>query len=61
MNNTGGAYIVAWDFSKEDEGVLVVGSQKNGKMSIVNAFQGEEAYDIYKKLTGEKKENSNGT
>jgi hypothetical protein len=59
--NTSGAYIVSWDFSKEDTGVLIVGQQTKGTMKIINAFQGEEAYDVYKKLTCEKKtEVSNG-
>lgn len=52
MNNTHGAYVVSWDFSHgKDVGVLIVGSQQNGKMDIVNAFQGQEAYDIYEKLS----------
>lgn len=52
MNPTNGAYIVSWDFSHgEDVGVLLVGSQANGVVTIVNAFQGEEAYDIYQKLS----------
>lgn len=41
----------------EDAGVLIVGRQKNGKVDIVNAFQGQEAIDIYEKLiTANKKE-----
>lgn len=51
MSNTNGSYIVSWDFTNEDTGVLIVGSQQDGKVTIVNAFQGEEAYDIYKKLS----------
>ena len=52
MNNPNGAYIVSWDFSRgADQGVLIVGEQKDGKMSIVNAFAGEEAHEIYKKLS----------
>lgn len=52
MNNPNGAYIVSWDFSHgTDKGVLIVGEQKDGVMHIVNAFAGEEAYDIYKKLS----------
>ena len=51
MNQTNGAYIVAWDFSKEDTGVLVVGERRDGKMIIVNAFQGKEAHDIYERLS----------
>ena len=51
MNNTNGAYIVSWDFSRDnDTGVLIVGEQKKGKIDIVNAFQGKEAFDIYEKL-----------
>lgn len=51
MDKTNGAYIVSWDFSKEDTGVLIVGQQTKGTMKIINAFQGDEAYDIYKKLS----------
>ena len=55
MTNTNGAYIVSWDFSHEDVGVLIVGRQHNGKVDIVNAFQGKEAHDIYEKLSTVKK------
>jgi hypothetical protein len=55
MTNTNGAYIVSWDFSHEDVGVLIVGKQEKGKMYIVNAFQGQEAHDIYEKLSTVKK------
>ena len=56
MNNTSGSYIVAWDFSNgEDYDVLLVGERKNGVMNIVNAFQGQEARDIYEKLSTGKK------
>ena len=54
MSNSFGSYIVSWDFSDEDVGVLIVGHQENGNVDIVNAFQGEEAYNIYKMLSGEK-------
>ena len=51
--------LVSVDFMQgEDTGVLIVGRQKNGKIDIVNAFQGQEAIDIYKKLiTVKNKEN----
>lgn len=55
MEPTSGAYIVSWDFSDEDVGVLIVGKQTKGKVEIVNAFQGEEAYELYKKLSTVKK------
>lgn len=52
MNQTNGAYIVAWDFSRgDDQGVLIIGEQRDGKMNIVNAFQGNEAHDIYERLS----------
>lgn len=36
-----------------DHGVLIVGRQnlKTGSLDIVNAFQGEEAMELYTKLT----------
>lgn len=48
--------IVSVDFTQgEDTGVLIVGRQRKGKVDIVNAFQGQEAIDIYKKLITVKK------
>ena len=59
MNKSNGAYIVSWDFSRGDgKGVLIVGEQTKGMMNIVNAFAGEEAHEIYKKLSTVK-ENGN--
>lgn len=44
--------IVSVDFTNgEDVGVLIVGRQKNGEVEIINAFQGEEAWDLFNKLT----------
>lgn len=50
--------LVSVDFTQgEDTGVLIVGRQKKGKVNVINAFQGQEAIDIYKKLiTVNKKE-----
>lgn len=60
MNNTkvNECLLVSVEFTQgEDAGVLIVGRQKNGKVDIVNAFQGQEAIDIYEKLiTVNKKE-----
>lgn len=36
-------------------GVLIVGSQKNGQVDVINAYQGKEAYELYRKLTVKKK------
>ena len=47
-----GAVIVSWDFLNGfDTGILLVGEQKHGKVNVINAFKGEEAYALYKKLT----------
>lgn len=51
--------IIGVDFSKRDDGVLIVGRQKNGEVTIINAFQGKEAFDIYEKLITIKKGDSN--
>lgn len=50
--------LVSVDFTQgKDTGVLIVGRQKKGKVDVINAFQGQEAIDIYKKLiTVNKKE-----
>ena len=53
---TNGAVIVSWDFSHEDTGVLIVGRQKNKEITVINAFQGKEARELYEKLTIKKKE-----
>ena len=51
--------IIGVDFSKRDDGVLIVGRQKNGKVTIINAFQGKEAFYIYEKLISIKKGGGN--
>lgn len=52
---TNGAVIVSWDFSSDDKGILLVGRQTKGVVSVINAFEGKEAHDIYEKLTTQKK------
>ena len=48
---TTGAVIVSWDLSNgEDKAILLVGKQTNGKVDVINAYQGKEAMDIRKKL-----------
>lgn len=51
-----GSFIVSWDFSRNDDSdVLLVGGKSNGAaMTIINAFQGKEAHDIYNKLSASK-------
>lgn len=55
-----GSIIVGYDFTNgKDKSVLVVGVKEwNESVTIINAFQGAEAEELFKKLT-EKKENTN--
>ena len=49
--------LVAIDFHDPDHGVLVVGRKKPKQaIEIVNAFQDEEALELYKKLVTKKGE-----
>ena len=43
--------ICGFDQSAEDDAVLIVGHQEDGKMKIINAFKDEEAIKLYKMLT----------
>lgn len=43
--------LVGVDFTNgEDVGVILVGRRENGTVKIINAFQGHEAIDIYRRL-----------
>ena len=55
MTNLSDTLLVSISFSDKDTGVLVVGrKRKNQSVEIVNAFQGEEALELYKKLATKK-------
>ena len=47
--------LVSVDFTKEGTGALIVG-RKNARQNpdIINAFQGQEAWDLYQKLITKK-------
>jgi hypothetical protein len=49
--------LVSVDFSnKNDTGVMVVGRKRmNQSVEIINAFQGDEARELYEKLVTKKK------
>ena len=58
MTNLSDTLLVSISFSEKDKGVLVVGrKRKNQSVEIVNAFQGEEALGLYKKLITKKEQN----
>ena len=57
MDKTNGCFVVSWDFNHgEDKDLVIVGERANGKLNIINAFQGQEAHDIYNKLSTVKEE-----
>lgn len=59
MTNLNDTLLVSISFSEKDKGVLVVGRQKkNQSIEIVNAFQGNEALELYKKLVTQKEKNN---
>ena len=49
--------LIGYNFSEEDKGVLIVGRKAKGEsVEVVNAFEGEEAWELYKKLITKKGE-----
>ena len=57
MTNLSDTLLVSISFSDKDTGVLVVGrKRKNQSIDIINAFQGEEALDLYKRLVTKKEQ-----
>lgn len=56
MEEKTGSLLIGFDFSEgNDVGVVIVGKKRpNETVEIVNAFQGQEAIDIYNKLIAKK-------
>lgn len=56
-----GALLVGYDFSHGDDiGIVTVGVREpNGTVKIINAFQGEEAKELLKKLTTARRSDKN--
>lgn len=50
--------LVAISYSgRKEDGVLIVGRKKEGEaVEVINAFQGEEGIELYKKLVTKKSE-----
>lgn len=47
--------LVGFDFTHgEDNKVMIIGHKEGEYLKIVNAFSGDEAYELYKKLIGAK-------
>ena len=59
MTNLSDTLLVSISFYEKDTGVLVVGrKRKNQSIEIVNAFQGDEAIELYKKLVTQKEKSN---
>ena len=59
MKNLTTSLIIGFDYNEDkDNAVLIVGSKTPDKdVEIINAFQGDEAKELYEKLTTRKGEN----
>ena len=59
MSNLSDTLLVSISFSDKDTGVLVVGrKRKNQSIDIINAFQGDEALELYNKLVTQKEKSN---
>lgn len=54
--NIHGSLLVGYSFGGGDYPVLIVGKKNKGQSAeVINAFEGDEAIELYKKLVGDKK------
>lgn len=52
LKNKADTFLVSFDYRHGDIPVLIVGRRgKEKEIDIINAFQGEEAEELYRKLT----------
>ena len=51
INKRNDAVIVSWVFTPGAVGILLVGHQTNGEMDVINQFTGDEALELFNKLT----------
>ena len=53
MKNVSDTFLVSLDYTNGDIPVLIVGRRgKELEIDIVNAFKGDEAKELYQRLTG---------
>ena len=46
--------IVSVDIHSDDRAIMIIGSQKNNRMDIINAIQGDEVIELWNRLTKKK-------
>lgn len=52
MENKSDTFLASFDYTHENIPVLIVGRRgKEKEIDIINAFQGDEAKELYKRLT----------
>lgn len=56
MKNKSDTILVSFDYTHGDIPVLIVGRKDKGEIDIINAFKGDEAKELYQKLTMKKGE-----
>lgn len=56
MENKSDTFLVSFDYAHGNIPVLIVGRKDKGGLDIINAFKGEEAKELYQKLTAKKGE-----
>ena len=61
MDISGGAFIIGWDFNKDDskherDTLVVMQGGQGVQMKVINAFYDKEAHDIFNLLTKKKED-----
>lgn len=58
MDKTNDAFVIGWDFSKNNmrDVLVVMQGGRDNKMKVINAFYDKDAHDIYRRLTGKKED-----
>ena len=54
MKGKSDTILVSFDYTHGDIPVLIVGRKKKGEIEVINAFKGEEAKELYQRLTAKK-------
>ena len=54
MKGKADTILVSFDYTHGDIPVLIVGRKDKGEIDIINAFKGDEAKELYQKLTMKK-------
>lgn len=58
MESLNDTLLISIDIRKSENALMLVGRKRRGEMlEIINSFQGQEARDIYNKLTEKKESN----